>query len=83
MNHRSDAGDAPLELAEDRVRARLTVLEAQVDALADRCRRLEAENGRLRAEVAALHQERTHLKEQNAQARSRVEAMIERLKALE
>lgn len=58
-------------------------LSGQVDELLTRCRLLEAENASLREKQADLTTERAHLIEKHEQARSRVESMISRLKAME
>jgi cell division protein ZapB len=48
-----------------------------------RCHQLEQENRSLRSQENAWRKERGRLIEKNELARTRVEAMIERLKALE
>ena len=58
-------------------------LEHQVDQLIYRCHQLEQENRELRQHDQAWKKERTKLVEKNELARTRVEAMIHRLKALE
>ncbi len=65
-------------------------VESELKALADKIERLlennvqlQAENRNLRAANADVVQERAALMAKNEQARSRVEAMIARLKALE
>ena len=61
----------------------IDLLERQVDDLIHLCRRLREENASLRARQEALMAERGELIEKNEQARSRVEAMLSRLRAME
>ena len=61
----------------------LAALEKRVDQLLDLCKRLNEENGSLKATQEQLVAERATLVSKSEQARSRVEAMIARLKALE
>lgn len=61
----------------------LATLAARIDALAALVRRLSDENLRLQHAHDALAGERAQLLAKNEQARSRVEAMIERLRSLE
>ena len=61
----------------------LDALNRQVDQLVDTVRRLSEENRSLRHSQEQLANERAGLMARNEQARSRVEAMIQRLKALE
>lgn len=58
-------------------------LEHQIDQLIYRCQQLEQEAKSLRAQEAGWKKERVKLIEKNELARTRVEAMIHRLKALE
>ena len=58
-------------------------LERRVDALIHLCLRLQEENTSLRARQESLVAERGELIEKNEQARSRVEAMLSRLRAME
>ena len=58
-------------------------LEHQIDQLIYRCQQLEQENRNLRQQEQSWRKERTKLVEKNELARTRVEAMIHRLKALE
>jgi len=58
-------------------------LTAQLDQLLDAVRRLTEENHSLRQRQEQLSGERAGLLARNEQARSRVEAMIQRLKSLE
>jgi cell division protein ZapB len=61
----------------------IDLLERQVDALIHLCQRLQEENSSLRARQETLMSERGELIEKNEQARSRVEAMLSRLRAME
>jgi cell division protein ZapB len=61
----------------------LDALNRQVDQLIDVVRRLTEENRSLRHSQEQLATERAGLMARNEQARGRVEAMIQRLKALE
>jgi cell division protein ZapB len=67
----------------DAVYQELTALGQQLDQLLDTVRRLTEENRSLRRSQEQLSGERAGLLERNEQARSRVEAMIQRLKSLE
>ena len=58
-------------------------LAARVEQLVDLCRRLARENDTLRQNHDHLLGERAQLLTKNEQARSRVEAMIHRLKSME
>ena len=58
-------------------------LEHQIDQLIYRCHQLEQEMQALRQQEANWRKERSRLVEKNELARTRVEAMIHRLKALE
>lgn len=58
-------------------------LERQVESLILGCQRLRDENHSLRMRQDALVAERAELIEKTEQARARVEAMLERLKAME
>ncbi|MGE5153774.1 MAG: TIGR02449 family protein [Bdellovibrio bacteriovorus] len=59
------------------------LLERQVDELIHLCQRLREENASLRVRQETLMSERGELIEKNEQARSRVEAMLSRLRAME
>ena len=59
------------------------LLGERIDKLADTVRRLAEENRSLRAGQEQLSSERAQLLNKNELARSRVEAMIHRLKSLE
>lgn len=61
----------------------LAEVSARVDRLVDLCRRLSEENRSLRQSQEQLANERASLIARNEQARTRVEAMISRLKSLE
>lgn len=61
----------------------LQTLEAQVDELIQTCEQLTDENRALRDQQSTLVAERASLIEKSELARSRVEAMIARLKAME
>lgn len=61
----------------------LNTLEQRVDELINAVARLQTENQSLRAQQADLVTERARLIEKTELARSRVEAMIARLKAME
>ncbi|HET6551935.1 MAG TPA: TIGR02449 family protein [Dyella sp.] len=74
---------APEPVKPDPVKLELAALGEQVDRLLDTVRRLSEENRSLRHSQEQLAGERAGLMARNEQARSRVEAMIQRLKALE
>ena len=61
----------------------LVAIGDRVDRLLELCRTLQEENRSLRHSQEQLANERSSLMARNEQARSRVEAMIQRLKALE
>ena len=61
----------------------LSALEAQIDELIRRCERLSDENRALRDQQGSLVAERAALIEKSESARTRVEAMIARLRAME
>ena len=63
--------------------AELASLEAQLEELLQLCARLKGENYSLREQQDILSGERAALIEKNEMARSRVEAMISRLKGME
>lgn len=63
--------------------ADLDRLESRLSAVLKRLKRLEEENRSLHVRQESLVAERAGLVQRNEEARSRVEAMIERLKALE
>lgn len=72
----SEAGNRHFELELQR-------LEKRLDELLVICRQLQDENGLLRQRQDSLMGERAKLIQMNDQVRSRVEAMIVRLKAME
>ncbi|WP_243047985.1 TIGR02449 family protein [Dyella sp. RRB7] len=74
---------APESIKPDPVKLELAALGEQLDRLLDIVRRLTEENRSLRHSQEQLANERAGLMARNEQARSRVEAMIQRLKALE
>ncbi len=61
----------------------LEALEQQVSALIETCAYLKEENRLLRAQQERLQEERAALMEKNHTARTRVDAIISRLKSLE
>ena len=67
----------------DANRIDLQALEAQVDELIQTCEQLGDENRALRDQQSSLVAERASLIEKSELARSRVEAIIARLKAME
>lgn len=67
----------------DPTQQELAALSQQLDRLLELVRRLHEENRSLRHSQEQLATERAGLMARNDQARTRVEAMIQRLKALE
>ncbi len=67
----------------DSVQHDMALLGDQIERLLDTVRRLREENRSLRASQEQLSGERAGLLQRNEQARSRVEAMIQRLRSLE
>jgi cell division protein ZapB len=61
----------------------LQILEEQIETLVQLCQKLAQENKQLRENQAGLIAERADLVEKNALACSRIEIMIDRLKAME
>ena len=61
----------------------LKALEAKVEQLINAMQKLQSENSDLRTQQAQLMSERGELLQKTEMARSRVETMITRLKALE
>ena len=61
----------------------LREISGQLDRLLELCQRLTEENRSLRVSQEQLSNERANLLAKNEQARSRVEAMIARLRSLE
>ena len=72
-----------IEKMHDNPSSELASLEAQLQELLEICQRLKGENASLRDQHSTLVTERASLIEKNEMARSRVEAMINRLKAME
>ena len=70
-------------MAESRTIAELNEVSGRVDRLLELCQRLTEENRSLRLSQEQLSAERSNLLAKNEQARSRVEAMIARLRSLE
>ena len=58
-------------------------LEQRVDTLINECRRLSSENRVLKTEQSQLLNERSELKEKNRLACSRLERIVDKLRALE
>ena len=58
-------------------------LENKIDDLISLCQELNRENHALKAEVAGWRDERKDLIDKNELARSKVEAMIDRLRTME
>ena len=58
-------------------------LENKIDELISLCRELNRENYALKAEIAGWREERKDLLDKNELARSKVEAMINRLRTME
>lgn len=67
----------------DPIETEITAFDATVGDLLKTVHRLSEENRGLRQSQQQLSGERANLMARNEQARSRVEAMIQRLKALE
>lgn len=61
----------------------LKALAQKIDQLIDLCNQLNRENQMLKAENAGWQQERQELIDKNELARSKVEAMINRLRTME
>jgi len=61
----------------------LKVLEQKIDELIVLCNDLNHENQMLKTDSAGWHQERQDLIEKNELARTKVEAMIDRLRTME
>jgi cell division protein ZapB len=61
----------------------IKMLESRIDQLIDFCQQLKHENSSLRSENQDLADERARLVEKTKLARTRIETMIGRLKALE
>ncbi len=61
----------------------LTVLEGKIDELIALCNELNRENQQLKAENAGWQREKRELIDQNELARTKVAAMIDRLRSAE
>lgn len=61
----------------------LKELEKKIDELIELCRELNRENQALKADTAGWRSERQDLISKNELARNKVEAMIDRLRAME
>ncbi len=61
----------------------LKALEQKIDELIALCNELNRENQQLKAENAGWQQERQDLIDKNELARTKVEAMIDRLRTME
>jgi cell division protein ZapB len=61
----------------------LQILEKKIDELIALCDQLNRENRALKAESASWQRERQELIDKNELARTRVEAMINRLRTME
>jgi cell division protein ZapB len=62
---------------------KLQSLEQKIDELIALCRQLNSENQSLKADLAGWQAERQDLMDKNELARTRVEAMINRLREME
>ncbi len=58
-------------------------LDSKIDALIALCSELKRENRALKSEIAGFREERRELLDKNELARSKVEAMIDRLRTME
>lgn len=58
-------------------------LENKIDELIALCAELKRENRALKSEIAGFREERRELLDKNELARSKVEAMIDRLRTME
>lgn len=61
----------------------IKAVEGKIDELIQLCEQLNRENQRLKADADSWHRERESLLEKTHLARSKVESMIQRLRALE
>lgn len=71
--------DKRLSAVENQIR----VLEDRIDSLLETCKRLKMENAILRDQQSSLISERAKLIEKNESAKSRVESIVNRLRAME
>lgn len=69
--------------SEERIGRDLRQLEQRVDDLIGVCRRLKEENDNLRESRDSLIEEKSKLAEKNRMARTRLENIVTRLKALD
>ncbi|MBS1269707.1 MAG: hypothetical protein MAG794_00658 [Gammaproteobacteria bacterium] len=67
----------------DSITQDIRTLEERIDDLIGACRRLREENEGLRHSQESLIEERTKLTEKNKMARTRLESIVDRLKALD
>lgn len=58
-------------------------LEERIDDLITACKRLQTENDKLQSDQKNLAEANSYLNEKTQKVRARIEAMIDRLKALE
>jgi cell division protein ZapB len=63
--------------------ANILGLEQRIETLISECKRLNSENRTLKSEHGSLLTEKTQLKEKNRLACSRLEKIVEKLRALE
>jgi len=68
---------------EDSLAKQITTLEASVNQLIDLCGKLASENAALKRSNLELLQDRAELQDKNDKTRTKVEAMIGRLKGME
>jgi cell division protein ZapB len=61
----------------------LKILEGKIDELIALCGQLNRENQALKTDSASWHSERQALVDKNELARTKLESMLERLKAME
>ncbi|HET6725596.1 MAG TPA: TIGR02449 family protein [Gammaproteobacteria bacterium] len=73
----------PMESANEIIESELARLEVRIDELTTVCSRLRAQNRSLMDRLEGLTTERATLLQKNDEARTRVEAMIGRLRTLE
>ncbi|QQS54798.1 MAG: TIGR02449 family protein [Candidatus Competibacteraceae bacterium] len=77
----AEVGD--LENTPETATTGLAILAERLERLAALCERLQEDNHFLREQNQVLQAESSTLREQNEQSRSRIEAMIVRLRGLE
>ena len=71
------------ESSDTSMQSKVEKLESSVGALLDLCRKLSEENEMFKSGNKQLMQERSELQLKNDKVKGQVEAMIERLKALD